>query len=1116
ITTEQEDDKAPVVSVHSTEHITDETLTPFDTSLVTDTAKLIEEEPEKVQVTQIRTDTGDVKTVKVSKRVIKKKHGPKQQVTEITTTQQDDEAPVTTVSVTEEPVPEQEVTPIETVELPEETAVEEIQTPEGKKVVKKTTKRIVRKKGPKQETVEVTTTQEDDKEPVTSVNIVEETPTEDTPAEVVELPEQTTVEELETPEGKTVHKKITKRIIKKKVGPKTQTTEITTEQEDDKAPVVSVHSTEHITDETLTPFDTSLVTDTAKLIEEEPEKVQVTQVRTDTGDVKTVKVSKRVIKKKHGPKQQVTEITTTQQDDEAPVTTVSVTEEPVPEQEVTPIETVELPEETAVEEIQTPEGKKVVKKTTKRIVRKKGPKQETVEVTTTQEDDKEPVTSVNIVEETPTEDTPAEVVELPEQTTVEELETPEGKTVHKKITKRIIKKKVGPKTQTTEITTEQEDDKAPVVSVHSTEHITDETLTPFDTSLVTDTAKLIEEEPEKVQVTQVRTDTGDVKTVKVSKRVIKKKHGPKQQVTEITTTQQDDEAPVTTVSVTEEPVPEQEVTPIETVELPEETAVEEIQTPEGKKVVKKTTKRIVRKKGPKQETVEVTTTQEDDKEPVTSVNIVEETPTEDTPAEVVELPEQTTVEELETPEGKTVHKKITKRIIKKKVGPKTQTTEITTEQEDDKAPVVSVHSTEHITDETLTPFDTSLVTDTAKLIEEEPEKVQVTQVRTDTGDVKTVKVSKRVIKKKHGPKQQVTEITTTQQDDEAPVTTVSVTEEPVPEQEVTPIETVELPEETAVEEIQTPEGKKVVKKTTKRIVRKKGPKQETVEVTTTQEDDKEPVTSVNIVEETPTEDTPAEVVELPEQTTVEELETPEGKTVHKKITKRIIKKKVGPKTQTTEITTEQEDDKAPVVSVHSTEHITDETLTPFDTSLVTDTAKLIEEEPEKVQVTQVRTDTGDVKTVKVSKRVIKKKHGPKQQVTEITTTQQDDEAPVTTVSVTEEPVPEQEVTPIETVELPEETAVEEIQTPEGKKVVKKTTKRIVRKKGPKQETVEVTTTQEDDKEPVTSVNIVEETPTEDTPAEVVELPEQTTVEELETPEGKTVHKKITKRIIKRR
>ncbi|KAA5611535.1 hypothetical protein F3H15_34175, partial [Pseudomonas aeruginosa] len=90
---------------------------------------------------------------------------------------------------------------------------------------------------------------------MTSVTVVEETtPEESKPEEVVELPEEVTVEETETQEGMPKQKKITKRIIKKRVGPKVETTQITTEQEDDKQPVVSIKTTEELIDDTTTPL----------------------------------------------------------------------------------------------------------------------------------------------------------------------------------------------------------------------------------------------------------------------------------------------------------------------------------------------------------------------------------------------------------------------------------------------------------------------------------------------------------------------------------------------------------------------------------------------------------------------------------------------------------------------------------------------------------------------------------------------------------------------------------------------------------------------------------------------------------------------------------------------
>ncbi|XP_063634499.1 titin-like [Cydia splendana] len=1247
--------------------------------------RVVEEAPEKVEITQIRTESGDVKKVKTTKRVIKK--GPKEPVTEITTIEKEGEEPITTVTVAPVPEEDDQITPEETIELPEEVA-EQSET---------------------------------------------------------------------TPEGKTVTKKTTKRIIKRKKGPLTETTQITTEQVDDETPVISVHTTQEITDDTTTPLDTKHTPEKATVVEEAPEKVEITQVRTETGDVKKVKTTKRVIKK--GPKEPVTEITTIEKEGEEPITTVTVAPVPEEDDQITPEETIELPEEVAEQSETTPEGKTVTKKTTKRIIkRKKGPLTETTQITTEQVDDETPVISVHttqeitddtttpldtkhtpekatVVEEAPEkveitqvrtetgdvkkvkttkriikkgpkepvteittiekegdepittvtvalvpeedETTPIETVELPEEIAEETETTPEGKTVTKKTTKRIIKRKKGPLTETTQITTEQVDDETPIISVHTTQELHDDITTPILDTHTLESARVVEESPEKVEVTQVRTDTGEVKKVKTTKRLIKK--GPKEPVTEITTIEKEGEEPITTVTVS--PAPEEDqTTTIETVELPEEIAEETDTTPEGKTVTKKTTKRTIkRKKGPLTETTQITTEQVDDETPIISVHttqelhddttkplldthtpeiarVVEETPEkvevtqvrtdtgevkkvkttkrvikrgpkepvteittiekegeepittvtvspapeedQTTPIETIELPEEIAEETDTTPEGKTVTKKTTKRTIKRKKGPLTETTQITTEQVDDETPIISVHTTQELHDDTTKPLLDTYTLETARVVEETPEKVEVTKVRTDTGEVKKVKTTKRVIKK--GPKEPVTEITTIEKEGEEPITTVTVS--PAPEEDqTTPIETVELPEEIAEETDTTPKGKTVTKgiikrkkgpltettqitteqvddetpiisvhttqelhddttkplldthtlesarvvqetpekvevtqvrtdtgevkkvKTTKRVI-KKGPKEPVTEITTIEKEGEEPITTVT-VSPAPEEDrtAPIETVEIPEEIAEETETTPEGKTVTKKTTKRIIKRKKGPLTETTQITTEQVDDETPIISVHTTQELHDDTTKPLLDTHTLESARVVEETPEKIEVTQVRTDTGEVKQVKTTKRIIKK--GPKEPVTEITTIEKEGEEPITTVTVS--PAPEEDqTTPIETVELPEEIAEETDTTPEGKIVTKKTTKRIIkRKKGPLTETTQITTEQVDGETPIISVHTTQElhddttTPILDThtleSARVVqETPEKVEVTQVRTDTGEVKKVKTTKRVIK--
>ncbi|CAG9138216.1 unnamed protein product, partial [Plutella xylostella] len=408
-------------------------------------ATTIEEAPETVTVTQVKTETGDVKKVKTTKRVIKKKQGQKEGKTH------DDQQPIVTVQTTEtvsdedttdftQTIEPQKATTIE--EAPESFTVTQVKTETGDVKKVKTTKRVIKKKqGPKEEVTEITTVEKDGEAPITTFNVTEEeAPEEIKPVEIVELPEESTVEDIQSPDGKTKRKVTTKRTIKKKVGPKVETTVLTTETHDDQQPIVTVQTTETVSDEDTTDFTQNIEPQKATTIEEAPETVTVTQVKTETGDVKKVKTTKRVIKKKQGPKEEVTEITTVEKDGEAPITTFTVTEEETPE-EIKPVEIVELQKNRRWK-------------------------------------------TSNLLTYTPL--------------------------------------------------------KMYLMKTH----------TDFTQTIEPQKATTIEEAPESVTVTQVKTETGDVKKVKTTKRVIKKKQGPKEEVTEITTVEKDGEAPITTFTVT--------------------------------------------------------------------------------------------------------------------------------------------------------------------------------------------------------------------------------------------------------------------------------------------------------------------------------------------------------------------------------------------------------------------------------------------------------------------------------------------------------------------------------------------------------------------------------------
>jgi len=129
-------------------------------------------------------------------------------------------------------------------EYPEEVKVTEVSTPRGT-VKKITTKRkITKPKGGKQETTVIVTTEEGDKPPETTITVTEE----DTPANeedqdlitITELPELVEVIEVKDVSGKPKKKTIRKRILKKRIGDKEQTTELITTVEDDKVAETAV------------------------------------------------------------------------------------------------------------------------------------------------------------------------------------------------------------------------------------------------------------------------------------------------------------------------------------------------------------------------------------------------------------------------------------------------------------------------------------------------------------------------------------------------------------------------------------------------------------------------------------------------------------------------------------------------------------------------------------------------------------------------------------------------------------------------------------------------------------------------------------------------------------
>ncbi|XP_055315002.1 titin-like, partial [Sitodiplosis mosellana] len=134
---------------------------------------------------------------------------------------------------------------------------------------------------------------------------------------VEELPESVIVLETENEEGLKKKTVVKKRVIKKQKGPKQEITEIQTVEKEDEAPVTTV-----TTSEIEAPFEVE--PQDAEVVQELPETVIV--LEGEDGSTKKTVIKKRVIKKKKGPKQEITEIQTVEKEDEAPVTTVTTSE----------------------------------------------------------------------------------------------------------------------------------------------------------------------------------------------------------------------------------------------------------------------------------------------------------------------------------------------------------------------------------------------------------------------------------------------------------------------------------------------------------------------------------------------------------------------------------------------------------------------------------------------------------------------------------------------------------------------------------------------------------------------------------------------------------------------
>jgi titin len=1228
IVTVEEDDKKPQVTVTTMVHDTS-TVQPLEEEIIephepekTKPKKIkqsVVELPE-VQVTEVVTKKGKPVKKTVTTKVIKKQTGPIQEITRIETAEEEGEEPQTTVTIEEiiadEPLPIEEAKPVQ--EFPEKVdVIEEVVDGQIKK--KKIKRRVIKKeKDGKQEITEIVTVEEDDKKPQISVTtLIHDTstvqPLEEETAEpqepekkkpkkitptVVELP-QVEVTEVTTKEGKPAKKKITKKVIKKQIGPIQEITRIETAEEEGEEPQTTVTIEEIIADEPL-PIEE------AKSVQEFPAKVDVIEEVVD-GQIKKKKIKRRVIKKEKDGKQEITEIVTVEEDDKKPQISVTTlihdtsTVQPLEEETTEPQEpekkkpkkikpsVVELPE-VEVTEVTTKEGKPIKKTVTKKVIKKQiGPIQEITRIETAEEEGEEPQTTVTIEEIIADEPLPIEeaksVQEFPEKVDVIE-EVVDGQIKKKKIKRRVIKKEKDGKQEITEIVTVEEDDKKPQISVTTLIHDTS-TVQPLEEE-TTEPQEPEKKKPKKitptvvelpeVEVTEVTTKEGKPAKKKITKKVIKKQIGPIQEITRIETAEEEGEEPQTTVTIEEiiadEPLPIEEAKPVQ--EFPEKVdVIEEVVGGQIKR--KKIKKRVLKKEEDgKQQITEIVTIEEEDKEPQTtvttlihdasSVETLEEEVSEPLKPEkikpkkikptIIELPEEVKITEVETEEGLPAKRKVTKKVIKKQIGPIQEVTKIETAEEEGKEPETTVTVEEFIAEELTEEAE-------ATVIEELPEKVDVIE-EVVGGKIQKKKIKKRVVKKDKDGKQEITEIVTIEEEDKKPKTTVTTlihdisSEGPLEQESFFSFElekgkpkkikptVVELPEEVKVTEVITKEGP-VQRVTKKRVIKKQiGPIQEITKIETAEEEGKEPEITVT-VEEVIADEIPEviEVQPIQEEEKVEVVEEKVGDKVKvKKIKKRTITKEVDGKPEITEITTVQEDDKKPKTTIKTKLHEVSsaeplgEIVKPFEPEKKKKkkVQPTIVELPEEVKVTEVITEKGPTEKV-TTKRVIKKQVGPIQEITKIETTEEEDKPTETNVTIEEivsDVIPEiAESKPVE--ELEKVDVEEKIVDGKTKKV--KTKKRVIKKdvKDGKQQITEIVTIEEDDKEPQTTVTtILHDTSTIEPMVEemlkpyepdlkkpkkikptIVEYPEEVTVTEVTTKQGEPSKKVTRKKVIKK-
>ncbi|XP_025073376.1 LOW QUALITY PROTEIN: neurofilament medium polypeptide-like [Pogonomyrmex barbatus] len=224
---------------------------------------------------------------------------------------------------------------------------------------------------------------------------------------------ETTEQIKETDKTVEKHKKITKKKIIKRKEQKQPVVEEVTVEEKGQLPVITITEgpLEEIVEETIL-----LLPDykTIKPSEEEEVREQVTVTEEVVEGEKPKKITKKKVIKRKGQKQQITEEVTVEEKGQLPVTTITegpleeIVEDtvfPLPDTKIKSSEEEEVRRQITVTE-EVVEGERPKKITKKKIIKRKGQKQQITEEVTVEEKGQLPVTTITegpleeIVEET--------------------------------------------------------------------------------------------------------------------------------------------------------------------------------------------------------------------------------------------------------------------------------------------------------------------------------------------------------------------------------------------------------------------------------------------------------------------------------------------------------------------------------------------------------------------------------------------------------------------------------------------------------------------------------------------------------------------------------------------